>query len=99
MALRQILCLPDPRLRATSENVGVVDDEVRALMDDMLDTMYAAPGIGLAAIQIGVAKRVVVIDTAKKGELPTPLFVADPEIVETSEDLSVYEEGCLSLPD
>ena len=99
MALRQILCLPDPRLRATSENVGVVDDEVRALMDDMLDTMYAAPGIGLAAIQIGVARRVLVIDLAKKGELPTPLFVADPEILETSEELSIYEEGCLSLPE
>ncbi|MCW2315955.1 peptide deformylase [Rhodoblastus acidophilus] len=99
MALRPILCLPDPRLRATSQNVGVVDDEVRALMDDMLDTMYAAPGIGLAAIQIGVPKRVLVIDLAKKGELPTPLFVADPEIVESSDELSTYEEGCLSLPD
>jgi peptide deformylase len=99
MALRPILCLPDPRLRATSENVGVVDDEVRALMDDMLDTMYAAPGIGLAAIQIGVPKRVLVIDLAKKGELPTPLFVADPEILERSEELSTYEEGCLSLPE
>jgi peptide deformylase len=99
MALRQILCLPDPRLRATSENVGVVDDEVRALMDDLLDTMYGAPGIGLAAIQVGVAKRVLVIDLAKKGELPTPLFVADPEILETSEELSIYEEGCLSLPE
>ncbi|MBB4196883.1 peptide deformylase [Rhodoblastus sphagnicola] len=99
MALRQILCLPDPRLRATSQHVGVVDDEVRALMDDMLDTMYAAPGIGLAAIQIGVAKRVLVIDLAKKGELPTPLFVADPEIVETSAELFTYEEGCLSLPE
>jgi peptide deformylase len=99
MAIRQILCVPDPRLRATSQNVGAVDDEVRALMDDMLDTMYAAPGIGLAAIQIGVAKRVLVIDLAKKGELPTPLFVADPEILERSEELSTYEEGCLSLPE
>ncbi len=99
MAIRPILCLPDPLLRAASENVGVVDDDVRALMDDMLDTMYDAPGIGLAAIQIGVAKRVLVIDLAKKDEEPAPQFFADPEIVETSEEESVYEEGCLSVPE
>ncbi|WP_298427330.1 peptide deformylase [Rhodoblastus sp.] len=99
MAIRPILCLPDPRLRAASENVGVVDDEVRALMDDMLETMYDAPGIGLAAIQIGVAKRVIVIDLAKKDDPPAPQCFADPEILERSEDASVYEEGCLSIPD
>lgn len=99
MAVRPILCLPDPRLRATSENVGVVDDSVRALMDDMLETMYDAPGIGLAAIQIGVAKRVLVLDLAKKDAPRTPMFIADPEILERSEELSLYEEGCLSVPE
>ena len=99
MAIRPILCLPDPRLRAVSENVGVVDDGVRALMDDMLETMYDAPGIGLAAIQIGVAKRVLVIDLAKKDEEPAPMCFADPEILEISEEESVYEEGCLSVPE
>jgi peptide deformylase len=99
MALRPILCLPDPRLRAVSEKVGVVDDGVRALMDDMLETMYDAPGIGLAAIQIGVAKRVIVMDLARKEEEPEPRFFADPEILETSEDENVYEEGCLSIPE
>jgi peptide deformylase len=99
MAIRPILCLPDPQLRAVSEKVGVVDDSVRALMDDMLETMYDAPGIGLAAIQIGVAKRVLVIDLAKKEETPAPHFFADPEILETSAEESVYEEGCLSIPE
>jgi peptide deformylase len=99
MAIRPILCLPDPKLRAVSEKVGVVDDGVRALMDDMLATMYDAPGIGLAAIQIGVAKRVIVMDLSKKEEPPAPRFFADPEILATSEEESVYEEGCLSLPE
>ena len=99
MAKRSILCLPDPRLRAVSQNVGVVDDSVRALMDDMLETMYDAPGIGLAAIQIGVAKRVIVIDLARKDEEPAPMFIADPEILERSDDQSIYEEGCLSVPE
>ncbi|WP_294538630.1 peptide deformylase [uncultured Rhodoblastus sp.] len=99
MAIRPILCLPDPQLRAVSEKVGVVDDSVRALMDDMLQTMYDAPGIGLAAIQIGVAKRVIVMDLSKKGEPPAPRFFVDPEILETSEEESVYEEGCLSIPE
>ena len=99
MAIRPILCLPDPQLRAASEKVGVVDDEVRALMDDMLETMYAAPGIGLAAIQIGVAKRIIVLDLAKKEGPPAPRFFVDPEILETSQEESVHEEGCLSVPD
>ncbi len=99
MAIRTILCLPDPRLRAVSENVGAVDQSVRALMDDMLETMYDAPGIGLAAIQIGVPKRVIVIDLARKDEEPAPMFLADPEILEHSEDQAIYEEGCLSVPE
>jgi peptide deformylase len=99
MALHPILCLPDPRLRAVSEKVGVVDEAVRALMDDMLETMYDAPGIGLAAIQIGVARRVIVMDLARKEDEPEPRFFADPEILETSDDESVYEEGCLSIPE
>ena len=99
MAIRPILCLPDPQLRAVSEKVGVVDDHVRGLMDDMLETMYDAPGIGLAAIQIGVAKRVLVIDLAKGDQTPAPQFFADPEILETSAEETVYEEGCLSLPE
>jgi peptide deformylase len=99
MTKRPILSLPDARLRARSKPVAAVDDSVRALMDDMLDTMYAAPGIGLAAIQIGVPSRVVVIDTAKKDEEKRPLFLVNPEIVWRSEERSTYEEGCLSIPD
>ena len=99
MAIRQILCLPDPRLRAASENVGVVDEGVRALMDDMLETMYDAPGIGLAAIQVAVPRRVMVIDTAKEGEDARPICFVNPEIVWSSEEKRVYEEGCLSIPD
>ena len=99
MTIKPILSLPDARLRATSTPVARVDDSLRALMDDMLATMYEAPGIGLAAIQIGVAQRVVVIDTSKKDEPPRPLFLINPEIVWVSEERSVYEEGCLSIPD
>jgi peptide deformylase len=99
MALRPIICLPDPRLRLVSEPVAKVDDEARALMDDMLETMYAAPGIGLAAIQIAVPRRIVVIDTAKKDEEPRPMFFVNPEVVWTSEETNVHEEGCLSIPE
>ena len=101
MTLRRILTVDADMafLKQVSAPVAGVDDDLRRLMDDMLETMYAAPGIGLAAIQIGVPKRVLVIDLAKKGELPAPLFVADPEIIEKSEELSLYEEGCLSLPE
>ncbi|GAC1333659.1 MAG: peptide deformylase [Beijerinckiaceae bacterium] len=99
MAVRPILSLPDSRLRLKSDPVARVDDEVRRLMDDMLETMYDAPGVGLAAIQIGVPKRVVVIDTAKDEEEPRPLFLANPEIVWSSEAKRVYQEGCLSIPD
>jgi peptide deformylase len=99
MAIRPIISLPDPRLRQKSEPVARVDDDVRRLMDDMLETMYEAPGVGLAAIQIGVPKRVVVIDTAKDGEEKRPVFLANPEIVWSSEETRVYQEGCLSIPD
>jgi peptide deformylase len=99
MAIRPILSLPDLRLRQKSEPVTRVDDDVRRLMDDMLETMYDAPGVGLAAIQIGVPKRVVVIDTAKNDEEPRPLFLANPQIVWSSEETRVYQEGCLSIPD
>ena len=99
MALRPIICLPDPRLRLVSEPVKVVDDAIRALMDDMLETMYAAPGIGLAAIQIADARRVVVIDLAKKEEPPAPMYFVNPEITWSSEEKSTHEEGCLSIPE
>lgn len=99
MPLRPILIIPDPKLRLVSEPVQAIDDDVRRLIDDMFETMYDAPGIGLAAIQIGVPKRVVTIDVAKKEEPPAPQVFINPEIVEKSGDLSVYEEGCLSIPD
>jgi peptide deformylase len=99
MTIRPILTLPDPRLRLVSEPVRHVDAEIRSLMNDMLETMYDAPGIGLAAIQIGVQKRVVVIDTAKKDETPRPLFIVNPEIVWSDPELSGHEEGCLSIPE
>lgn len=101
MALLKILVAPDPRLKAVATPVAKVDAEIRKLMDDMLETMYAAPGIGLAATQIGVEKRVIVADVAdtKNGESPQPYRMANPEIVERSTDCSIYEEGCLSLPD
>jgi len=99
MALLPIITLPDPRLRQISTPIESLDAAVLTLLDDMLETMYAAPGIGLAAVQVAVPKRVVVIDTAKKDEPKNPLFLINPEIVWASEDLGVYEEGCLSVPD
>ena len=99
MAIRTILTAPDPRLREVSKPVERVDDELRALMDDMLETMYDAPGIGLAAIQIGVPVRVIVMDLAGKDEEPEPRFFVNPEILDPSEDMAVYEEGCLSVPE
>jgi peptide deformylase len=99
MALRPIIVLPDPRLRVVSEPVGKVDGEIRKLVDDMFETMYDAPGIGLAAIQVGVPKRVVTADLAKKDEPRNPQVFINPEIVSRSEELSVYEEGCLSIPE
>jgi peptide deformylase len=100
MAIREILTVPDPRLKEVSKPVeGGVTDEIRALMDDMLDTMYDAPGIGLAAIQIGVPLRVIVMDLAKEDEDPAPRYFVNPEILETVEETAPYEEGCLSVPD
>jgi peptide deformylase len=99
MAIRPIVTLPDPVLRAVSAPVGPVTDEVRTLAADMLDTMYDAPGIGLAAIQVGVPKRLVVIDLAKKDEERHPVVLIDPEITWESEDKRVHEEGCLSIPE
>ncbi len=99
MPTRDLVFLPDPRLRLTSAPVDAVTDDVRGLVDDMLDTMYAAPGIGLAAIQIGVPKRVITLDVSKKDEPKAPLALINPEIVWSSEALSVYEEGCLSIPE
>lgn len=99
MTIRDIVILPDPVLRQTCEPVAEVDDDVRRLMDDMLETMYDAPGIGLAAIQIGVLKRVVVIDLAKDDQPKAPVFLVNPEIVWRSEETSLYEEGCLSIPE
>lgn len=99
MSIRPILTAPDPRLRQVSKPVETVDDELRALMDDMLETMYDAPGIGLAAIQVGVPLRVIVMDLAGKDEEPEPRYFINPEILDPSEDMSVYEEGCLSVPE
>ncbi|MBL8555267.1 MAG: peptide deformylase [Phenylobacterium sp.] len=99
MALREIIVVPDPRLKQVSKPVDVVDDALRALMDDMLETMYAAPGIGLAAIQVAEPMRVIVMDLAREGEEPQPRFFVNPEILWASEETAPYEEGCLSVPE
>ena len=99
MAIRPILTAPDPRLRQVSRPVDKVDDALRALMDDMLETMYDAPGIGLAAIQVGEPLRVIVMDLAGEGEEPAPRYFVNPEILDPSEELGVYQEGCLSVPE
>jgi peptide deformylase len=91
--------LPDPVLRQQSKLIEQVDAEVLRLADDMLETMYDAPGIGLAAIQIGVPRRMLVIDVAREGEEKTPVVFINPEILKVSDDISTYEEGCLSIPD
>jgi peptide deformylase len=98
MAIRPILTAPDPRLKAVSAPVAEVDDALRRLMDDMIETMYAAPGIGLAAIQVGVPKRVVVIDLQEE-EVRRPLRLVNPEIVTAWGETAVFQEGCLSVPD
>jgi peptide deformylase len=99
MAKRDILIIPDKRLRLKSEPVAAIDKSVRALIDDMFETMYEAPGIGLAAIQIGVAKRVITMDLAKKDEPKAPLVFINPEVIWKSDETAVYEEGCLSIPE
>jgi peptide deformylase len=99
MAMLPIITLPDPRLRQVSTPVERVDADILRLLDDMLETMYEAPGVGLAAIQVAVAKRIVVIDIAKKDEERSPHFLINPQIIWASEELSTYQEGCLSVPD
>jgi peptide deformylase len=90
---------PDPRLKVKARPVAAVDDDVRRLMDDMLETMRSAIGIGLAAPQVGVAKRVIVVDVAREGEKPQPMMIANPEILWRSPELTTFSEGCLSLPE
>jgi len=99
MALLPIITAPDPRLKLKAKPVAKVDASVRRLMDDMLETMYGAIGIGLAAPQVGAAQRVIVLDVAREGEKPAPLRLANPEIVWRSETETVANEGCLSLPE
>ncbi|WP_218153066.1 peptide deformylase [Tranquillimonas alkanivorans] len=100
MAVRDILIHPDPRLKTPATPVAEVTDELRALADDMLETMYAAPGIGLAAPQIGVMKRILVMDCVKDEEAPArPMVLINPSVVWSSDEMSIYEEGCLSIPD
>ncbi len=99
MSIREILTAPDPRLRQVSKPVEAVDDDLRALMDDMLETMYDAPGIGLAAIQVGVPLRVIVMDLAGEDDEPAPQYFINPEILDPAEETNLYEEGCLSVPE
>lgn len=99
MTTLPIITIPDPVLRKISDPVERVDAAVVRLMDDMLETMYAASGIGLAAIQVGVPRRVVVLDTAPDGEPRQPIVMANPEIVALGSKTRLYEEGCLSIPD
>jgi peptide deformylase len=99
MAIREIIKLPDKRLRLKSEPVKQIDAGIRKLVDDMFETMYKAPGIGLAAIQLGVAKRVITMDLSKKEEHHEPQVFINPEITWLSEERAKFEEGCLSIPD
>ncbi len=98
MAVLPILWAPDPMLKTKCATVEEVDDDLRLLLDNMLETMYAAPGIGLAAPQIGVSRRVLVADVAKEDQPPNPVRMINPEVVAESEETGPYEEGCLSLP-
>jgi peptide deformylase len=99
MALRPIITLPDPKLRLVSKKIERVDDSLRRLIDDMIETMHEAPGVGLAAIQVAEPIRLLVVDVAKKEEAPDPQAFINPEIVWSSEERSTYEEGCLSIPE
>jgi len=99
MAVLPIITAPDPRLKVKAKPVAKVDAEVRRLMDDMVETMYHAIGIGLAAPQVGAAQRVLVVDVAREGEKPQPMRIANPEIVWRSEETTMANEGCLSLPE
>jgi peptide deformylase len=99
MSLLPILVAPDPRLKMRAKPVEAISAELRQLMDDMLETMYAAPGIGLAAPQIGVSLRIIVVDISREDQPRAPLFMANPELVWVSDDDAAYEEGCLSVPE
>ena len=99
MALRDIIILPDKRLRSVSKPVVAIGDEIRTLVADMFETMYEAPGIGLAAIQVGLPSRVIVMDLSKREAEAEPRVFINPEITWSSEEKSLYEEGCLSIPD
>ena len=99
MTIRPILTAPDPRLQAVSSDVETVDGEIRKLVDDMADSMYAADGIGLAAVQIGVPKRVIVIDLDQKDGKKNPRAFINPKLLWTSDEVAVFEEGCLSVPE
>ena len=99
MALRPIVTAPHPLLKQVSKSVEAVNDATRALIDDMLDTMYAAPGIGLAAIQVGIPRRIITLVVAKEPDRPAPIVLINPEIVWRSDIEMTYEEGCLSFPD
>ncbi len=99
MTIRPIITVPNPLLKEISKPVDAVTDDIRALMDDMLETMYDAPGIGLAAIQIGEPLRVIVMDLSDKDDEPKPQCFVNPEILETVEETKPYDEGCLSVPD
>jgi len=99
MALLPIIVAPDPRLKVKTEPVETVDDDVRRLMDDMLETMYDAPGIGLAAPQVGDSRSVIVVDVSRDKEDPQPIRMANPELVWESEEEGAHKEGCLSLPE
>ena len=98
MAIREIITVPNPLLKTISKSVDKIDDKILGILDDMLETMYAAPGIGLAAIQIGIPKRMLVIDISKDDENKDPHFFINPEILNPTENLSTFEEGCLSVP-
>ena len=98
MTIRKILTEPDPFLRQKSKKVEQVNDEIRTLIDDMLETMYNAPGIGLAAIQVGEPKRVIVIDLSQENKKKNPLYFVNPELITNSDNNAAYEEGCLSVP-
>jgi peptide deformylase len=99
MAVREIIKLPDKRLRQVSKPVKAIDSELRLLVDDMFETMYDAPGIGLAAIQIGVPKRAIVMDLAKKEDPKEPRVFINPQVLWRSDERTIYEEGCLSIPE
>ncbi|MBB4230478.1 peptide deformylase [Rhizobium mongolense] len=99
MTIKPLIILPDPVLRQVSKPIERVDADLKRLADDMLETMYDAPGIGLAAIQVGVPRRILVIDVSREGEEKQPQVFINPKIVRSSDERSVYEEGCLSIPD